>query len=99
MKKPFIYALAAAVYIVLIVSLINILTVFMPQGGESAHVPMMMMLSLFVLSAAVMGFIFLSEPFRLYMEDRKQEGVAFFIRIVGFFACFVVLFFVLLFLL
>ena len=99
MKKPFVYALAAAVYIVLIVSIINILTVFKPEGGEEALIPMMMMLSLFVLSAAVMGFIFLSEPFRLYMEDRKQEGVAFFIRIVGFFACFVVLFLVLLFLL
>jgi len=94
MKKPFVYALAAAVYIVLIVSIINILTVFKP---EEALIPMMMMLSLFVLSAAVMGFIFLSEPFRLYMEDRKQEGVAFFVRIVGFFACFVVLFLVLLF--
>ncbi|OGJ09094.1 hypothetical protein A2356_01820 [Candidatus Nomurabacteria bacterium RIFOXYB1_FULL_39_16] len=97
MKKPFVYALAAAVYIVLIVSIINILTVFKPEGGEEALIPMMMMLSLFVLSAAVMGFIFLSEPFRLYMEDRKQEGVAFFVRIVGFFACFVVLFLVLLF--
>ena len=97
MKKPFVYALAAAVYIVLIVSVINILTVFKPEGGEEALIPMMMMLSLFVLSAAVMGFIFLSEPFRLYMEDRKQEGVAFFVRIVGFFACFVVLFLVLLF--
>ena len=97
MKKPFVYALAAAVYIVLIVSIINILTVFKPEGGEEALIPMMMMLSLFVLSAAVMGFIFLSEPFRLYMEDRKQEEVAFFVRIVGFFACFVVLFLVLLF--
>ena len=100
MKKPFVYALAAAVYILLIVSVINIFISFFPQeDGNGALVPMMMMLSLFVLSAAVMGFIFLSEPFRLYMEDRKQEGVAFFIRIVGFFACFVVLFLVLLFLL
>jgi hypothetical protein len=99
MKKPFIYALAAAVYIALVVSIIKVLTTFQPSGAEGTLVPMMMMLSLFVLSAAVMGFIFLSEPFRLYMEDRKQEGVAFFIRIVGFFACFVVLFFVLLFLL
>jgi len=97
MKKPFVYALAAAVYIVLIVSIINILTVFKPEGGEEALIPMMMMLSLFILSAAVMGFIFLSEPFRLYMEDHKQEGVAFFVRIVGFFACFVALFLVLLF--
>ena len=99
MKKPFVYALAAAVYIVLIVSVISTITSFMPKDDSGSLIPMMMMLSLFVLSAAVMGFIFLSEPFRLYMEDRKQEGVAFFIRIVGFFACFVVLFLILLFLL
>jgi hypothetical protein len=99
MKKPFVYALAAAVYIVIIVSLINIIASVMPKDDSGSLIPMIMMLSLFVLSAAVMGFIFLSEPFRLYMENRKQEGVAFFVKIVGIFACFVVGFLVLLFLL
>ncbi|MFZ3012027.1 MAG: hypothetical protein WA060_03490 [Minisyncoccia bacterium] len=99
MKKPFVYALAAAVYIVLIVSIMNIATSFLPKDDSGSLLPLMMMLSLFVLSAAVMGFIFLSEPFRLYMDNRKQEGVVFFVRIVGIFACFVVGFLVLLFLL
>lgn len=99
MKKPFVYALAAAVYIVIIVSIINIIASVMPKDDSGSLIPMIMMLSLFVLSAAVMGFIFLSEPFRLYMDNRKQEGVTFFVRIVGIFACFVVGFLVLLFLL
>jgi hypothetical protein len=58
----------------------------------------MTMLSLFVLSAAVMGFLFLSEPLYLLMENRKQEAIVFFAKVVGFFACFVVFFTILLFL-
>ena len=93
MKKPFLYALAAALYITILVISINALLPLLPQ--KSIFIPMAM-LSLFVLSAAVMGFLFLSEPFRLYM-DKRPEAIAFFAKVVGFFACFVVLFFILLF--
>jgi hypothetical protein len=58
----------------------------------------MTMLSLFVLSAAVMGYLFLSEPITLLVENRKREAVIFFAKIVGFFAGFVALFTLLLFL-
>jgi len=94
MKKPFLYALAAALYITILVISINALLPLLPQ--KSIFIPMAM-LSLFVLSAAVMGFLFLSEPFRLYMDNKRPEAIAFFAKIVGFFACFVVLFFILLF--
>ena len=57
----------------------------------------MTMLSLFVLSAAVMGFLFLSEPLKLLIESRKQEALVFFAKVVGFFACFVAIFAILLF--
>jgi hypothetical protein len=59
----------------------------------------MTMLSLFVLSAAVMGFLFLSEPLYLLMENRKQEAILFFGKTVGIFACFVAVFAISLFLL
>ena len=95
-KKPFLYALAAALYIVGIVFAINALTSVLP--GKTIIIPMVI-LSLFVLSAAVMGFLFLSEPFRLYMENQKQEAVSFFAKTVGIFACFAALFVILLFLL
>ena len=56
----------------------------------------MTMLSLFVLSAAVMGFLFLSEPLYLLMENQKQEAITFFAKVVGIFACFLVLFLIIL---
>jgi hypothetical protein len=57
------------------------------------------MLGLFVLSAALMGYLFLYEPFNLYMENRKQEAVLFFGRTVLFFAGCVAVFLILIFLL
>ena len=95
MKKPFLYASAAALYIVIIVSAINAVISILPQ--KTILIPIVM-LSLFVLSAAIMGFLFLSEPLHLYMENHKKDAVAFFAKVVGIFACFVILFLILLFL-
>lgn len=97
MKKPFLYALAAALYIVIIVLAINSITKANILPKETILIPMAM-LSLFVLSAAIMGFLFLYEPLHLYMENHKQEAVSFFAKVVGFFSCFAVLFLILLFL-
>ena len=94
MKKPFLYALAAALYIVIIVFVINALTSILT--GKTLFIPIAM-LGLFVLSAAIMGFLFLSEPLYLYMENRKKEAAAFFMKTVGIFACFVAIFLVLFF--
>ena len=89
-KHPFVYATFAASYIVVIVFVINGVTSFgVPE--ETLLIPMTM-LGLFVLSAAIMGFLFLSEPFCLCFENQKQKAVRFFLQIVGFFACFVALF-------
>lgn len=95
MRKPFTYALAAALYIVIIVLGINSTNYFLPK--ETIVIPMVM-LSLLVLSVAVMGFLFFSEPIYLYMENKKQEAVTFFGKMVGIFTCFVVIFLILLFL-
>jgi len=91
MKKPFLSALGASLYIVIIVGVINAVTSALHGGGESILIPMVM-LSLFVLSAAVMGFLFLYEPLLLLTENKKSEALAFFAKTVGIFACFVVLF-------
>ncbi len=88
MKKPILYAFVATVYIVFIVSVINF-TKYLPPK-ETIIIPMVM-LGLFVLSAAIMGFLFLSEPLKLYLDGQKHEALIFFGKIVGFFACFVIL--------
>ncbi len=97
MKRPFLHALAAALYIVCIVLVINTAGSVLRDQPETIIIPMTM-LSLFVLSAAVMGFLFLSEPLQLFLENRNQEAVAFFTKTVGIFAGFVVVFTAILFL-
>ncbi|HEX9608717.1 MAG TPA: hypothetical protein VGA06_00690 [Candidatus Paceibacterota bacterium] len=93
-KTPFLNAFLAALYIVVIVLIMDTITsVAMPK--ETIVVPMAV-LSLFVLSAAVMGFLFLYEPFSLYFEDKKPEALSFFLKTLGTFACFVALFLVIL---
>ncbi|MBX4209279.1 hypothetical protein KW799_01075, partial [Candidatus Parcubacteria bacterium] len=63
MKNPFTRAASAALYIACVVLAINRITSFAGQN-ETLFIPMAM-LSLFVLSAAVMGFLFVSEPLLL----------------------------------
>jgi hypothetical protein len=91
MKKPFLYALASALYIVAVVFGISTITSML--ADNTILIPITL-LGLFVLSAAIIGFLFLIEPFRLYMEEKKKEAVIFFVKTVGFFACFVVAFLV-----
>jgi|SRR3989344_5018497 len=97
MKKPFLHALVAALYIVVIVFVVNFVTSLLQSESETIIIPMIM-LSLFVLSAAVMGFLFLSEPLYLLMENKKKEAITFFVKVVGIFACFVIVFTILVFL-
>jgi len=92
--NPFLNALAAAAYIVLIVSGVSSFEKFVPEE-DTIFIPMVM-LSLFVLSAAIMGFLFLGKPLQLYFDGQKQEGVVFFGKTVGFFACFAAIFIVIL---
>lgn len=87
MKKPFLHALGAAGYIAFIGIGLH-LTSTIKNGNDSILVPMAM-LGLFVLSAAVMGFLFLSEPLQLLIEGKKKEAIMWFAKVVGFFACFV----------
>lgn len=97
MKKPFLNALGAAVYIVVIVLVAQAVGSVLKEGNDTIIIPMTM-LSLFVLSAAIMGYLFLSEPLTLLTEGRKQEAVVYFAKIVGIFACFVAVFTIVLFL-
>lgn len=83
-NNPFINAFAAALYISLVVTVVfNGERLF---GQEETILIPMAMLSLFVLSAAVMGYIFLSQPVQMFFEGKKQEGITLFVKTVGTFA-------------
>ncbi|MCR4325265.1 MAG: hypothetical protein NUV59_00450 [Patescibacteria group bacterium] len=92
-KNPLANAVLAAGYIVLVASLLY----YGPKlagSGESALVPVAM-LSLFVLSAALMGYIFFYHPAILYMDGEKQLAVKLFMQTLGAFALLTLLFLVL----
>ena len=82
-KNPLINSLTATTYIVLIVLLINFGSRNFP-GPDTAIVPVAM-ISLFTLSAAVMGYIFLSQPIQLYLDGKKKTALRLFLQTVGIF--------------
>lgn len=83
-KTAFVYALLAECYIIAVVFLIRY---GLSTIGESDTILIPMgMLSLFVLSAAMMGYIFLSKPVQLYLEGQKKEAVNFFLSTAVLFA-------------
>ena len=82
--SPLINAFFAALYIVSIAS-------FMYYGpGQGPDVEGVIMpvfvLSLFVLSAAVMGYLFLSRPLQLYLAGEHERGISLFVKTVAVFA-------------
>lgn len=85
-QNPFHNALAAAGYIVLVVSGLTFgSTLVEPNTEDNIFMPMAM-LSLFVLSAAVMAYIFLYQPLLLILDGKRTEGASLFLRTVAIFA-------------
>jgi hypothetical protein len=84
-KNPFLNALAASTYIVVIVSLIFNAEKFLGKSEETVLIPMAM-LSLLVLSVALMGYLFFYQPLLLILDGRKKEGVDLFLMTIAVFA-------------
>ncbi len=94
--SPLRNAILAALYIVGIVSVISSFEKFFGQTEDTIMAPMVM-LSLLVLSVAIMGYLFVYEPLRLYLDGRKEEALPFFGKTIGIFAVCALIFVALLF--
>ncbi len=93
-KNPYLNAVFAGAYIVLIVS---VMFYVVPKGPDPATIFMpVTMLTLFTLSAAVMGYLFLGTPIQLYLDGQKKETVSFFLHTVASFAVIAVFFLIVL---
>jgi len=90
-SKPFFHAGLAALYILGVVGLMNVMMLVLGEGEDSAFMPVVM-LSLLVLSVSVMAYLFFYKPIVLYGEAKKEEAVKFFLHTVGYFAIFVAIF-------
>ncbi len=85
-KNPFYNAFAAITYIVTIVLAINSVSDFETNEYPLSLITPILFLSLFTLSAAVMGYLFCYQPLRLYLDGKKEKAVKLFLQTVGIFA-------------
>jgi uncharacterized membrane protein len=84
-RNPFANALVASGYISLLVTLFFYLQRF--SDNELGLMAPMLALSLLVLSAAIMGYLFVYQPALLIMEGKESEGTKLFLSTVFAFAC------------
>jgi hypothetical protein len=86
-RNSIISAVLAEAYIILVVVVIEFIqnTILSAKPEGTILIPMLM-LSLFVLSAAVMGYLFLAQPVQLYLDGKKKEAILQFVYTTGAFA-------------
>ena len=89
-KNPYVSALLAGLYIVVIGFGLNWTSHF--ENIEGTFFVPLFMLSFFVFSAAVMCYFFVLTPLTLYIDGHKKEGVSHFLKTVGTFALWLVIF-------
>jgi hypothetical protein len=84
MKNPLYSAVLAEGYICLVASIMFYGQPFV--GGEDSVIMPMAMLSLLVLSASVMAYLFFYSPIMLFLEGKKEDSIHFLIKTIGYFA-------------
>jgi hypothetical protein len=77
-KSPFLNALLASLFIV-VVSLILYSGTVLKFGNNSIMAPIAL-ISLFTFSAAMMGYLFLYQPFVLYFDGKKKLALDLFLQ-------------------
>lgn len=84
-KNPYLNALFAALYIVFVVVLLTYGPVLVRAKPDTILAPIAV-LSLLVLSVAVMVYAFFLQPALMYMEGQTREAAEFFTKTLGTFA-------------
>lgn len=92
LENPYVNSVLAEAYIILVVSTIQLISP-PPDTPDTFFTPIAA-LSLFVLSAAVMGYLFLGQPLQLYFNGQKEQAVSFFMKTVVTFAVITILVFI-----
>lgn len=84
-KNPFLNALGASTYIILIVSVMTFVTQPLRDKPDTFFAPVMVLFVL-TLSVAVMAFLFFYQPLLLFIEGKKKVAINLFVKTVGIFA-------------
>ena len=84
LKNPYLNALVAAGYIGAIVLLLNMFQIIAPK--EDTPLAPVVMLSLLVLSVAVMSALFFYQPARMFLDGDREGALKFFAKTIAAFA-------------
>jgi len=93
-KNPYLNSVYAEIYIIIVVSAVHY--VGKSNTPDNFFTPMAV-LSLLVLSVAVVGYLFIGEPLQLYLDGQKKEAISFFMKTVMSFAAITVIIFIIVF--
>ena len=77
-KIPFINAFFAISYIVIVSLILYSGTVF--KVGNNSVIAPIALISLFTFSAAIMGYLFLYQPFIFYFDGKKKQALDLFFQ-------------------
>ena len=84
-KNPFINALGASGYIVLVASIMRIVSQTQANKPDTFFAPVAF-LSLLTLSVVVMAYLFFYQPLQLFIEGKKKQAIDLFVKTAGIFA-------------
>lgn len=85
-KNPFYNAGLGIIYITLVVTIMNAASKWATEkGGDTILMPIGV-LSLFVFSAATMGYLFLFQPITMFLDNNRKAAVNLFLQTIGTFA-------------
>ncbi|MEN9920200.1 MAG: hypothetical protein RL538_93 [Candidatus Parcubacteria bacterium] len=93
-KNPFYNAAAALMYVVFVVSIIRFLEIFASDKPDNEFLAPVAMLSLLVLSASTMAYIFFYQPTLMLFQNEQKKALDLFLKTVGIFAAFTAIVFV-----
>ena len=95
-KNPFINAISASAYIILVVTIMTVVTQPLRNKPDTFFAPITM-LSVLTLSVAVMAYLFFYQPLQLLINGKKKEALSLFTKTVGVFAAITAVILILLF--
>ena len=84
-KNPLVNALSASAYIILVVTVMNLVTQPLRNKPDTLLAPITILFVL-TLSVVVMAYLFFYQPLQLFIEGKKKEAVDLFVKTVGIFA-------------
>lgn len=84
-RNPFLNALAASGYILLVVTIMNFVSQTQRDKPDTFFAPVAV-LSLLVLSVVVMAYLFFYQPLQLFIEGKKNQALQLFAKTAAIFA-------------